>query len=89
MGIQIETVNFHSGAPAWLTTSCRYTGYRIRGRGFGIRPGTVTIDGQAAWVVKWSPDLIIIARPDPDPFGKSLPFPRRARIARYRRSANR
>jgi len=43
-------------------------GYRIKGRGFGTKPGLVTIDGEAQRVVEWEPDSIMIAKGDRDPF---------------------
>ena len=67
MSVQIESVQFHSGAQAWLG-SYRYPGYWIKGRGFGTRPGTVTIGGKVQQVVSWEPGSILIAKPDRDPF---------------------
>ena len=40
----------------------------IKGRGFGRKAGTVTIDGTAQRVVSWEPRCILIAKPDRDPF---------------------
>jgi hypothetical protein len=74
MRVQIESVDYYGGAPAWLTTSHRRPGYWIRGRGFGNRPGVVTINGRVQRVVEWSPDRILIALPD------GYPFPSRDRI---------
>lgn len=68
MSVKIESVDFHSGAPAWLTSSYRYLCYCMRGQGFGTGPGVVTMEGDAQRVVKWSPDLIIFAMPNPNPF---------------------
>ena len=67
MSVKIESVQFHSGAPAWLG-SYRHPGYWIKGRGFGREAGTVTIDGTAQRVVSWEPGCILIAKPDRDPF---------------------
>ena len=63
MSVKIESVDYYSGAPAWLG-SYRFPGYWIRGRGFGTRPGLVTINGEAQKVISWEPDKILIAKPD-------------------------
>ncbi len=67
MSVNIESVDYYGGSPAWLG-SYRYAGYWIRGRGFGRKAGTVTIDGKAQRVISWEPDRILIAKPDRDPF---------------------
>jgi len=67
MSVQIESVTYYSGAPAWLG-SYRYAGYWIKGRGFGSQPGIVTINGQHQRVVSWGPVRILIAMPATDPF---------------------
>ncbi len=75
MSVNVDSVQFHSGAPAWLG-SYRYPGYWIRGRGFGTRRGLVTIDGQPQTVVEWSPDSILIAEPRYDIYWRSAHAPR-------------
>ena len=67
MGVKIEDFSYHSGAPEWLD-SYRFPGYWIKGRGFGTRPGLVTINGEAQRIVSWEPDSILIAKPDRGPF---------------------
>ena len=67
MSAKIESVDYYGGSPAWLG-SYRYAGYWIRGRGFGRKAGTVTIDGKAQRVISWESDRILIAKPDRDPF---------------------
>ena len=67
MSVKIEKVTYYCGAPKWLGTY-RYPGYWIRGRGFGTKPGSVTIDGEAQQVVSWKPDFILIAKSDRNPF---------------------
>jgi len=67
MSVIVESVQFHGGSPAWLG-SYRYAGYWIRGRGFGRKAGTVTIDGKPQRVVSWEPGRILITKPDRDPF---------------------
>lgn len=74
MSVQVESVQFHSGAPAWLG-SYRYPGYWIKGRGFGRKVGTVTIDGKPQRVVSWEPGSILIAKPDRNPFWNSARAP--------------
>jgi hypothetical protein len=66
MSVKIESVNYYSGAPAWLG-SYRFPGYWIMGRGFGTRPGLVTINGEAQNVVSWKADKILIAKPPGNP----------------------
>jgi hypothetical protein len=67
LSVIIESVQHYAGAPKWLGRY-RYSGYLIKGRGFGTRPGIVTIDGEAQKVVEWSPDSILIAKPARNPF---------------------
>ena len=67
MSVAINTIDYYGGSPAWLG-SYRYAGYWIRGRGFGRKAGTVTIDGKTQRVISWEPDRILIAKPDRDPF---------------------
>lgn len=67
MSVAINAVDFWGGSPKWLN-SYPGPGYWIRGRRFGTKPGIVTIDGEAQYVVSWEPDKILIAKPDRDPF---------------------
>ena len=67
MSVAINTIDYWAGSPAWLG-SYRYPGYWIRGRGFGTKPGIVTINGEAQRVISWEPGRILIAKPDRDPF---------------------
>ena len=67
MSVAINTIDYWGGSPRWLN-SYRYPGYWIRGRGFGTKPGIVTINGEAQNVISWEPDKILISKPDRDPF---------------------
>ena len=67
MSLKVNSVQFYGGAPAWLG-SYRYPGYWIKGRGFGRKAGTVTIEGEPQRVVSWESDRILIAKTNRDPF---------------------
>ena len=74
MSVKIEKVTYYCGAPKWLGTY-RYPGYWIRGRGFGTKPGLVTINGEAQKVVSWEPDQILIAQPRYDIYWRAAHAP--------------
>ena len=67
---------YHVGSPRPpVSYLSRTPGYRIVGKGFGIKPGKVEIisgeDGatRSRHIKSWSDDLIEIDRPTPDPLG--------------------
>ena len=87
MSVEIDAIDYWAGSPRWLN-SYPGPGYWIRGRGFGTRPGIVTIDGEAQNVVSWEPDKILIAKPDRDPIWNiSRPPAIEVTTARRRRMA--
>ena len=67
MSVEIDAIDYWAGSPKWLN-SYPGPGYWIKGRGFGRKAGTVTIDGKVQNVISWEPDRILIAKPGRDPF---------------------